>query len=101
MPPLQPGLRRPLQPARSPADPRRGEEVPVWHLLPHLQPHVTAAETQLLRVLRHGGLRRRGGQTHGLKEGAQSEFEAVRGPVVCSRRVDHLQGLEEHDMASF
>lgn len=60
LPPLQPGLRWPLQPAGSLADPRRGEEVPVWCLLSHLQPHVVAAETQLLRVLLTHGMRRHG-----------------------------------------
>ena len=48
---LQPGLRWSLQPARPPADPLGGEEVPVWLLREDLQPHVPASQTQRLRLL--------------------------------------------------
>lgn len=61
LPPLQPGLRWPLQPASSPADPCRGEEIPMQRLLSHLQPHVAAAETQLIRLLLHLCVRHREG----------------------------------------
>lgn len=74
LPPLQPGLRWPLQPAGSLADPRRGEEVPVRRLLSHLQPHVVAAETQLLRVLLTHGMRTIEGD-----RGTRSELRVVEG----------------------
>lgn len=59
LPPLQPGLCGSLQPTSPPADPLRGEEVPVRRLLSNLQPHVAAAQTHsgwlLLLPLRVGG----------------------------------------------
>lgn len=101
LPPLQPGLRRPLQPAGSPADPRRGEEVPVQRLLAHLQPHVAAAETQLLGVLLHLSMRWRvwGAEPRGARSsGELPALDERRGPHVHK---DHdLEGMDVTSRAS-
>lgn len=49
--PLQPSLRRPLQPSGPPPDPLGCQEVSVQDLLPNLFPHVPAAQTPRVRLL--------------------------------------------------
>lgn len=99
LPPLQPSLRWPLQPAGSSADPRRGKEVPVWHLLSHLQPHVIAAETQLLRVLLHRSMKHHRDRQRGPTQ--SSEQWRAKGLHKPSWPVNYLQGFKEHDMTCF